>query len=159
MSLNLFNKIEGLPEDKLHPKFLQLRDNVLLEGERKILEDWTQGFIDRDNKIVMEFQATFHSSFWEFYLHKVLIEAGCKIDFSQERPDFMVESPHEINLEAVVSNIKQGGKTETKRTLEDILSMVDPPYLHPNFNLFIDESIVRNSNAILSKNKKYLPAI
>jgi hypothetical protein len=156
MTLDLFGKLDDLNEEALHFKFKLLRDNTLLDGERNILKSWTDGFIDRDNKIIKEFQTTFHSSFWEFYLFKVFQEAGFTIDFSHDRPDFIIKSPIEINIEAVVSNIKKDGKGEEHRNLDNILSMIDPPHLQANYNEFLDEAIVRNSNAIFSKNKKYI---
>lgn len=71
MELDLFEKIENLDESKLHQKFLFLRDYEELSGARSILNNWTKSFCDRDNKIVKEFQTTFHSSLWEFYLFSV----------------------------------------------------------------------------------------
>lgn len=155
MTLDLFGKLEDINEGALHPKFKFLRDEPLLDGERAILIRWTEGFVDRDNKIVKEFQTTFHSSFWEFYLYKVFIEAGFNIDFTNDRPDFIINSPTELNIEAVVSNIKQGGIGEENRAMDNILSMIEPPHLQENYKEFLDEAIVRNSSAILSKNKKY----
>jgi hypothetical protein len=155
MKLDLFKKID-IDEETLHPKFKILRDTVGLEGERSIVNEWTENFVDRDNKIVKEFQTTFHSSFWEFYLYKVFTNAGFTIDFRYDRPDFIINSPIEVNIEAVVSNIKQNGVSEGKRTLDNILSIIDPPYLQEDFGAFMNESIVRNSNAILSKSNKYL---
>ncbi|MRX46711.1 MULTISPECIES: hypothetical protein [Bacteroidota] len=156
MTLNLFGKLDGIEENILHRKFKLLRDNPALDGERKVVTSWTESFVDRDNKIVKEFQTTFHSSFWEFYLHKVFKEAGFVIDFSQDRPDFIIKSPIDLNIEAVVSNIRQGGKGEENRNMDNILSMLEPPHLQENYNEFLDEAIVRNSNAILSKSKKYV---
>jgi len=155
MKLNLFDST-GIDETKLHPKFKLLRDQPTLYGEREIVENWTDNFIDRDNKIVLEFQTTFHSTFWEFFLYRLLIEAGFTIDFSHDRPDFIITAPYEIYIEAVVAEIKKDGAKEAQRTLDDILSMCNPPHLQTDFKELIDEAIVRNSNAILSKSKKYL---
>ncbi len=126
MALDLFTKLGDIDESALHQKFKFLRDEPLLDGERAILTSWTEGFVDRDNKIVKEFQTTFHSSFWEFYLYKVFKEAGFTIDFTKDRPDFLINSPTELNIEAVVSNIKQGGAGEESRTMDNILSMLEP---------------------------------
>lgn len=155
MSLDLFEDI-GIPEDKLHPKFKFLRDKDFFEGERKIISSWVKGFIDRDNKIVQEFQKTFHSSFWEFYLFRVFSEMGFEIDFSKDRPDFIIQKPIKLFIEAVVSNIKQSGRPESDRNIDDVLSMIVPPHLQENFEADLDEAIVRNSNAILGKSRKYL---
>jgi hypothetical protein len=156
MKLDLFKKIEGLNEDDLHPKFKLLRDNVMLNGERSVLIDWTDEFIDRDNKIIKEFQTTFHSSFWEFYLFRIFKELDFEIDFSKDRPDFIINSPEKIFIEAVVSNIKQDGRDEASRTIEDIFSMIVPPHKQDDFNEVLNEAIVRNSNAILGKSYKYI---
>ncbi len=153
--MNIFEDLK-IKEEKLHTKYKLIRDNLQLTGEQEILRDWVGGFEDRDNKIVKEFQTTFHSTFWEFYLFAIFKELNFKIDFSRNRPDFIIESPSKLYIEAVVSNIKQDGKQETERALDDILSMLEPPYLQRNFYNELDESIVRHSNAILSKSKKYL---
>ena len=156
MKLDLFQRIADIPEARLHPKFKFLRDNPMLKGERTIIENWTEGFIDRDNKIIKEFQTTFHSSFWEFFLFRIFIDAGFTVDFNHDRPDFIIKTPFEINVEAVVSNIKQNGDGEETRNIDNLLSMIAPPHRQENFDDFLDESIVRNSNAILSKNKKFI---
>ena len=145
-----------IKEEKLHTKYKLIRDNLQLTGEQEVLRDWVGGFEDRDNKIVKEFQTTFHSTLWEFYLFAIFKELNFKIDFSKNRPDFIIESPSKLYIEAVVSNIKQNGEQEIERTLDDILSMLEPPFLQRNFYNELDESIVRHSNAILSKSKKYL---
>ena len=70
-------------------------------------------------------------------------------------PDFIIRSPVEIYVEAVVSNISQYGRTEKERTLEDQLSMTIPPYLQGDFYEFLDEAIIRNASTIRSKNIKW----
>ncbi|ANB96729.1 hypothetical protein [Vibrio parahaemolyticus] len=60
--MNLFEF--QVPEDKLHPNF----KNILIpqrENERRLLSQWANGFVDRDKKLVKEFQTTFNSTFWE----------------------------------------------------------------------------------------------
>lgn len=155
MTLNLFDKLPNVAESALHPKFKLLRDGLQFGAERDILLSWTDGFIDRDNKIVKEFQTTFHSSFWEFYLFKVFTDAGFNIDFSHDRPDFIINSPININIEAVVANIKQNGEAETNRNFENVLSMIVPVKYQEDFKILLDEAIVRNSSAILGKNAKF----
>jgi len=153
--LDLFQDLK-IDEQKLHQKYKIIKNNLFLTGEHEILKDWINGFEDRDNKIVKEFQTTFHSSFWEFYLYAVFKKLNFKIDFSENIPDFIVKSPTELYIEAVVSNIKQTGEKEEERTFDDILGMLNPPHLQDDFYQKLDESIVRHSNAILSKSKKYL---
>ena len=120
---------EQIEESKLHPKYKTIRDCLNFTGEQEILKDWIDGFIDRDNKIVKEFQESFHSTFWEFYLYAVFKEAKFEIDFTKNRPDFIVIKPQKLYIEAVVSEIKQNGIKEEERTLEDILSMLKPVHL------------------------------
>ena len=71
MILPLFEKNINIEESKLHYKFKTLKNSIYFEGERSILLNWTDGFIDRDNKIVKEFQASFHSAFFEFFLYEI----------------------------------------------------------------------------------------
>ena len=96
-------------KEKLHPKYETIKNHLFLTGEYDILKDWIDGFEDRDNKIVYEFQTTFHSSFWEFYLFAVFKEAGFEIDFTKNRPDFIINKPQKFYVEAVVANIKKDG--------------------------------------------------
>lgn len=153
--VNLFQDL-GIPESKLHMKYKLLRDGLAPTGEKAVVQDWADGFVDRDNKFVEEFQKTFHSAFWELYLFRVLSEAGFVIDFSKNRPDFLVASPYEFNIEAVVSEIKQGGREEATRELDDILSMIEPAHENRNFKNLIDEAITRYSNSIQSKTQKFI---
>ncbi|MFG0787842.1 hypothetical protein [Delftia tsuruhatensis] len=146
---------KNIPEEKLHNKYLVLRDQLFLTGEQSIIGEWVRGFEDRDNKIVKEFQTSYHSSFWEFYLFALFKEAGLEIDFSEQRPDFIIKQPHSMYIEAVVANIKQNGKGEESRTIEDVFSMIRPLYQQKNFELEMRESITRYANAISSKVKKY----
>ena len=45
---------------------------------REIIEQWAEGFQDRDGKILKEFQTSFHSTFWEFYIFQLLKDMGLK---------------------------------------------------------------------------------
>jgi len=59
--LDLFSSI--VAEEKLHRKYKVIRDHLSLTGEQEVLKDWVDGFVDRDKKIVKEFQTSFHSAF------------------------------------------------------------------------------------------------
>lgn len=144
-----------IDKTKLHDKYKLIKDNLQFTGEQEVLKDWIDGFVDRDKKIIKEFQESFHSSFWEFYLFAVFKEAGFKVDFTKNRPDFIIDKPQKLYVEAVVANIKKDGKKEEKRTLEDILSMIKPIHLHEDFTNSLNESITRYSNSIESKYNKY----
>ena len=156
MKLDLFSSIDFVGEELLHPKFKFLKNEISVCGEKEVLENWTDGFIDRDGKIVKEFQTTFHSSLWEFFLFALLKKCGYTIDFSKDRPDFIITVPQQMYIEAVVSEIKKNGVGEENRSVDDILSMTRPILSNKEFSSVIDEAIVRNSNSFLFKSQKYL---
>ncbi|GGC83950.1 hypothetical protein [Vreelandella lutescens] len=151
--LDLFTEI--VDKKKLHPKFKLVKDHLSLSGEHDILKDWIEGFIDRDNKIIQDFQENFHSAFWEFYLFAVFKEAGFEIDFKKNRPDFRIIKPKKIYVEATVANIKDKGPKEDTRTFDDIMSMIKPAHMQKDFDDNLRESITRYSGSILAKSNMY----
>ncbi|CEP40433.1 hypothetical protein [Paraclostridium sordellii] len=155
MKLDLYKSIKNLDEKKQHEKFLLLKNEIQLCHEKKILNDWTEGMIDRDKKFVREFQETFHSSFWEIYLYKLFRKANFELDQTHQMPDFIIKSPIEFYVEAVVSNIKNNGRKEKERSFEDIISMAELPHSQEDFYSVLDEAIIRAASAIKSKNEKF----
>lgn len=155
MELLLFDKVKGLSDEKRHKKFKILRDEIQLGRERQLICSYTNGLVDRDHKMVRQFQETFHSTYWEIIIYQLCLEAGFSLDQSHPFPDFIIKRPSEFYIEAVVANIKQTGIPECKRTIEDQLSMLMPPHLQKDFEDVLNESIIRSSNAIFSKIKKY----
>ncbi|KXV02788.1 hypothetical protein AD929_01730 [Gluconobacter potus] len=156
MTLNLFEIFPDVDEKKLHSKYKILRDHLVQSGELKILQEWVSGFVDRDNKIVKEFQTSFHSAFWEFFLHAFLKEAGFEVNYSEDRPDFIITSPRPVVVEAVISEIKKEGRKEDTRDLGDMLDTTEPVVKSAQFDEIIDEAITRHSNSIQKKSAKYL---
>ncbi|MBD8894792.1 hypothetical protein IG626_02150 [Desulfovibrio desulfuricans] len=152
--LDIFTDL-NIDNDKLHYKYVLLKNNQNLMEECSIIKDWVTGFIDRDNKIIKEFQTTFHSSFWEFFLFAFLKEAELEVDFKHNRPDFIICAPNKFYIEAVVANIKKGGRQECERTIEDVLSMVEPYSLQENFDENFIDSILRYSSSFVFKSDKY----
>lgn len=155
MELDIYKDIKGVNETRQHKKFMLLKNNPQLIYEKKLLSSWTDGLIDRDKKFVREFQETFHSSFWEIFLYKLFTEAKFELDQSHQMPDFIIKSPKKVYVEAVVSNIKDGGRKEIDRNLDDQLSVLNPPYLQKDFYQVLDEAIIRFANAIKSKKEKF----
>jgi hypothetical protein len=153
--MDIFKEIRGVRVDKLHYKFKLLRDEPYYSGARRIVEGWAEDFHDRDKKIAVEFQTSFHSALWELYLHAVLRHVGFDALEKYNRPDFVIHHPEELYVEAVVSEIKDGGRPERERTLEDHLSMLSPISSNEELSELIDEAISRHSNSILSKLEKY----
>lgn len=156
MDADLFQAVDGLSDTDFHQKYLLLRDNLLLLSEKRVVNSWFDGFVDRDNKIRKEFQTTFHSTLWEIYLYQVFKSLGLNIDWSKNRPDFIMNGLIKLNVEAVVSEVKQGGRPESSRGFDDIYSMIEPPWEDPNYQEIMAEAITRYSNSILGKQKKYI---
>ena len=141
--MNLFESV--VPTTRQHPNF----QNLLRVGNGftlDVLTDWARGFVDRDGKFVAEFQTTFNSSFWELYLYAVLKKYGMPVDFTRTRPDFCIPSIG-FNIEATVASNAQDAAPEHSR-LEEV-----PP---PDLNAFNLQSIIRLSNSLAAKHRKYL---
>ena len=125
----------------------------ILKKDREILNTWIEGFPDRDNKFVKEFQTTFNSSFWEIYLYKLFKDLSFEFDWSHSSPDFLLKY-EEINfvVEATISSNAQNEKPEWEK--EDDLTKRYDGYLE-NMNEKNKYSIIRLANSFISKFRKY----
>ena len=81
-NMKLFEVVKGLNRKKLHNKFLLLKNESQLLHEKNMLQKWSEGLVDKDNKFVREFQETFHSCFWELFLYRLFKSAGFDLDQS-----------------------------------------------------------------------------
>lgn len=144
-SMDLFKLI--VKEEKLHKNFLSiLRQSQ--EADRQELLKWCDGFPDRDNKFVKEFQTTFNSSFWEIYLYALFKEIGLPIDWIHSSPDFIVEyNGKRVVIEAAIAAAGLGKIPEWEKEIKEA-----PPTRYREMNM---ESIIRLSNSIISKYRKY----
>jgi hypothetical protein len=140
LKFDLFNENAGVAKEKWHPKVQLLNDDRLFYPERKIIQGWTEGLIDRDNKMIKEFQTTFHSCFWEFYLYALFCKLGFTLDQTHNRPDFIINGPYPLYVEAVVANISKSGTNESQRNMNDILSMMSPPWVQGDFYALSQDS-------------------
>lgn len=132
----------------LHSNFKTILKTINKE-KIDIFNEWARGFIDRDNKIVKEFQTTFNSTFWEIYLFAVLKEYKIQIDFNYNKPDFVLKSNHgEFIIEAVTTNSATGKANEWDR---DLSKLMDQSITDIN-----KEAIIRLSNSFTSKAKHYI---
>ncbi len=145
--MNLFTPI--VDKSKLNKNFA----SVLIKhrkAERDLLSSWVEGFEDRDGKIIEEFQTTFNSSFWEFYLYALFKDYKFEIDWSYEAPDFVLNAgENAFVVEATTANAAQGKPNEWDKNF-------DPDELKKM--LFFDlnkEAMIRLSNSIYSKFIKY----
>jgi hypothetical protein len=146
--MDLFTPI--VPQEQLHPNFRRVivPDRV---GEREIVTKWAEGFPDRDNKFVREFQTTFNSSFWEIYLYRIFKSYSHELDWTYSSPDFWVRTPFgEIIVEAVTANAADGATPEWNK-----LTTMTENVRKKNFWPLNREAIIRLSNALLGKLKKH----
>ncbi|BEO80415.1 hypothetical protein SMTE5_14460 [Serratia marcescens] len=100
---------ETKPENKLHVNYQYLIERDDYAPVREVINSWGEGILNRSNeknKFVNEFQTTFNSSFWELYLNKAFRDMGMTIDYSKDRPDFVLSTPdgYSFNVEAVVTD-------------------------------------------------------
>ena len=93
-----------VPESRMHPYFVVLRDSDAHLPAREILNLIAPHFHDVDGNFVEQFQTTgFDSRIWELYLHSYLVEEELFISRKYTAPDFIVEKDGEkIGIEAVI---------------------------------------------------------
>jgi hypothetical protein len=144
--MDLFTAV--VTEGRMHPNFRAALEAA--PGDRKVLEEWADGFVDRDGKFVTEFQTTFNSSFWELYLFACLKELGHNVDFGHDAPDFIVTGPHDpFGVEATTANNAQGTSPEWAATPQGLMELEDRSPI-------VDEATIRLANAVTSKHQKYI---
>jgi hypothetical protein len=139
-----------VPEQLFHRSFSAVLA-PFRKAERELLNNWAAGFPDRDGKLVREFQTTFNSTFWEIYLYACLKAYACDFDWSQASPDFCVRSRNvDLTIEATTANAAAGKPNEWARafTEEELRTL-------RRFKQLNTEAIIRLSNAILGKLRKY----
>ncbi|WBF68310.1 hypothetical protein LN040_04190 [Desulfovibrio subterraneus] len=144
--LDLFDDV--VDKESQHPNYVSIKVDKK-ESVREIITKWTDGFTDRDNKIVKEFQTTFNSSFWEFYLNAALTKLGFSIDMSFDRPDFIIsKNDMTIAAEATITNNPEGAAPEW--------SAHTPPQIDPEYRFKRSQlAKIRLLNSIHEKHKKY----
>ena len=152
MGINFFNPV--VESIKFHMNFLQMLEDQQDEI-RDLFNKWAEGLVDRDGKLVKEFQTTFNSTFWEVYLYAILKEGGLKCDFTIARPDFIIKnSGYEFCIEAVVSNAARGDRPEWhKDTFKE--GWKPPRKNNVDYASLNRYAMIRHSNAIQSKYELY----
>jgi hypothetical protein len=144
--LDMFTPI--VPEEKQHPNFKSLLISINKPTRDRICR-WTEGFIDRDGKIVKEFQTTFNSTFWELYLHACFNELGFTHNYVHDSPDFLIsKNDTTFSAEATIASHPSGARPEWDKEF--------PTELSPDTKFqIIHLSTIRLANAIYTKFKKY----
>ncbi len=146
--MDLFTRV--LPLQALHPNFRRLADKHSA-ADRAVLSQWADGFKDRDGKFVREFQTTFNSGFWELYVFACCKELGFRINLALTSPDFVVDNfQNEFCIEAAIASNAIGDSAEWERDLKK--------QTKPDLERVLDTAVIRLSNAIDAKYKKYQAA-
>lgn len=153
--MNLFENIPNITEDMLSPQYKELRDNVMLTNERKIIEHWAEDFTDLDGNFRRDFQKSFRPQMWELYLHALFKKANFKRNMDYPAPDYIIESPFEFYVEAATANFRQDGPGEADRTYEQFDELTKPAYMFDDYEKFLNESISRLSKKVNDKNQAY----
>lgn len=144
--MDLFTPV--IDDDRLHKNFTSILV-PFRKAERELFESWCEGFVDRDGKLVKEFQTTFNSTFWEIYLYAVFKEYKFTVDWSHSSPDFLVSNDKsEIVIEAVTANSAHNKPNEWDKTF----SQEELECLR-RFKKLNTEAIIRLANAIFSKSR------
>lgn len=155
--MDLFAPI--VEEEKQHPNFKSILKKVP-EEERETLLSWAKNFPDRDNKFIGEFQRTFNSCFWELYLHKIFEDYQFTFDWNNSAPDFhLISNSVEFIVEATTANKavdERPNEWEKETPLSNTLNPEAYDHYLDNMNEANRYSIIRLSNGILSKHRKYI---
>jgi hypothetical protein len=95
-----------VPEDKRHPAFEQIRTRAVSYPARTLMTEVWADFEDKDGNFVRDFQtAGFDARVFELYLFAYFSRSGYAIDFSYNRPDFLVErNSVRVAIEATTSS-------------------------------------------------------
>lgn len=107
--LELFKLL--VKDEKLHPNFKTILNDEL-PYVREVLLNWANSLVDRDGKLILEFQTTFNSSFWELYLFSVLKHLNLEVDFTKNRPDFIMTGKEPFCIEATLASHPNHGQAE-----------------------------------------------
>ena len=135
----------------LHPNFVRVL-HPAYSGARKILQQWAEGFVDRDGKFVQELQSTFNSAFWELYVFAVLKQLERTVDFSFASPDFLITSAPSFCIEAATAQAAVGAPNEWETPLEDFWGSLHSLSRAP----LVDQATVRLANTVTGKHRKYV---
>ena len=141
--MKLFDDL--VPVEKQHAIYRKLKLPEY-EPERRVLQAWSSGFVDRDGKFCREFQTTFEACLWELYIHAYLKEVGVTLDFSHHAPDFVATSGQPFCIEATIAAPPAGGKPAFDWKVTD---------LPEDLNAFNRASTLRIANSFTSKAGKY----
>lgn len=149
--MDLFTPV--VPLEKQHRNFISTSILGRL-GEREVVLAWAEGFPNRDNNLVKEFQTKFNPQFWELYLHGLFKEYGFQMNWSGQRPDFDLTTKHgNLIVEATTANAADGATPEWAKA-----KMMTDGVRQKDFWPLNREAIIRLSSVLLKKLRMYQSA-
>ncbi len=103
-------------ESKLHPSFLQLKDQPGAICSREMLENIYQDFVDPDGNFLEQFQTTgFDARFFELYLFAYFSRSGFQLNRDHDKPDFLISrNGRTVAVEATTVNPPTSGVLKEK---------------------------------------------
>jgi hypothetical protein len=130
--LDLFEG-RGVTDARLHPYFVDLRDNISRSPAKKVLQAISPWLLTSDAHLVKEFQEShFDQRLWEIYIWAMLRDQGYDVEH-QEAPDLRVTSPwFSFSVEATTVAPSQSGPLAdhpnpvTKEEMADFMSNYMP---------------------------------
>lgn len=140
-----------VPQERQHDNFKRI---LAMEPPSffAAFREFSKDFLDRDGKIVKEFQTTFNSAFWEIYLHRLFSNLGYEIVSGYSRPDFLLKAgDRELAVEAVIANNACDAPAESSEAgqlISENMRTIDMLSLNKN-------AILRYCTSIVSKHRKY----
>ncbi len=151
MKLFDFSNVDDL--SKLSSNFIGFVSIENYKSSIKIINEWAEGLVDRDNKFVNEFQTTFNSSFWEIYCFAVIKKLGLTCDFTLHAPDFVVfnkykdSQKYKFAIECTIAAEAKDGLRE--------YNFYEKNYPTKSVDECLFDSTLRLSNSFKSKADKF----
>jgi len=88
---SLFERLPRLPDSKLHPLFLEIRDSRSHIAARGLMDRVFSEYVDKDGNFARDFQTQgFSARVWELSLFAYLFEEGYMLDSKHTMPDFII---------------------------------------------------------------------
>ena len=140
-----------VPEEKLHPSFLQMLSFSTSEPARWMMERTFESYRDVDGNFIQQFQTTgFNARFFELYLFAYLTKSGFEVE-QRGAPDFLATKDGvTIAIEATTTNpstsgpLVDGFKSRDELNEKELLDYIK------------NEFPIRLGSALFSKlNKRY----
>ena len=99
---SLFESLRRLPDSKLHPLFLIIRDSRSHIPARGLMDQVFSEYVDKDGNFVRDFQTQgFSARIWELSVFAYVFEEGYTLDSTHAMPDVII--PEGCAIEAVTN--------------------------------------------------------